>query len=84
MAIQVCESFKFTVITGTTDAIAGTEKAFAHGLKDIPEFYTLKPTSNGIIYESTAADATNIYLKASINSATFEAVCYKRSLEKVL
>ena len=67
------------IITGTCDANAGTESTHAHGGARIPTFYIVLSTGNGVVYESQAADATNIYLKSSANSTTFRAFMFFRS-----
>ena len=54
----------------TTSATAGTQTTHAHGLAATPDFVLILPTSNGVIYQSAAADATNISLKGSANSLT--------------
>jgi hypothetical protein len=68
--------FENMVITGTTSGTIGTQTAHAHGLGYIPTRIAITPTSNGVIYQSAAADATNIYVKGSAASLTFGAICY--------
>jgi len=68
------QHLKTKLITGTTHASAGTQSTHAHGLGVIPTWVIITPTANGVVYKSAASDATNIYLKASANSITFEAI----------
>lgn len=69
------EKLNGVLITGTSHASAGTESSHAHGLGKTPTAWWPLPTANGVIYKSKASDATNIYVKASANSVTFEAYC---------
>lgn len=67
------KSYEDVVVSGTTDASAGTQSAHAHGLGYTPKRVQLLPKSNGVVYQSAAPDATNIYVKGSANSLTFDA-----------
>ena len=67
------KSYEDVVVSGTTDASAGTQSAHAHGLGYTPKRVQLLPKGNGVIYQSAAPDATNIYVKGSANSLTFDA-----------
>lgn len=67
------KSYEDVVVSGTTDASAGTQSSHAHGLGYTPKRVQLLPKSNGIVYQSAAPDATNIYVKGSANSLTFDA-----------
>lgn len=60
-------------ITGTTHASAGTETTHPHYMGRIPSYVYITPTSNGTIYLSKASDKTNIYVKSSASSSTFDA-----------
>ena len=60
-------------VSGTTNATAGTQDIFAHGLPYTPTTVLITSKSNGVVYESQAADATNIYLSGSAVSLTFDA-----------
>lgn len=60
-------------LSGTTDATAGTQDSFAHGLGYAPTTVLITPKGNGTVYESATADATNIYLSASAASIAFDA-----------
>lgn len=60
-------------LSGTTDATAGTQDSFAHGLGYAPTTVLITPKGDGTVYESAAADATNIYLSASAASIAFDA-----------
>lgn len=60
-------------VSGTTDATAETQEAYAHGLGYTPTTVLVTPKGNGVVYESQAADATNIYLSASAASINFDA-----------
>jgi hypothetical protein len=64
------------IISGTTSATIGTQTTHAHGGGKIPLFYDIKPKSNGVVYESAVADATNIYVKGSAASLTFDAILF--------
>jgi hypothetical protein len=66
------------VVSGTTDAAAGTEKAFAHNLGRIPWGYIIVSRDKGaVIYNGvTAFTSTNIYLRASDVSVTFKAIIF--------
>ncbi len=44
--------------TGTTNATVGTTTAITHGLGFVPNFITLTPTSNGVIYLDPANPPT--------------------------
>lgn len=60
-------------VSGTTNATAGTQDSYPHGLPYIPTTVIVTPKGNGIVYETQAADATNIYLTGSAVSLTFDA-----------
>lgn len=60
-------------LTGTTNATANTQNTYPHGLGYIPNKVMLTPRGNGVVYESAAADATNIYVSASAASIPFDA-----------
>lgn len=47
-------------------AIGIAQTAVAHGLDRIPNLVMVKPKSNGVVWESAAADITNVYLTASV------------------
>ena len=64
------------VINGTTSGTAGTETTHAHGAGTTPRCYVILPRGNGIVYESKAADQTNIYLKGSAASLPFTALVF--------
>lgn len=66
--LMVCK-----IITGTTNASAGTESAHAHMLGRTPNVVLVLPDANATIYKSRAPDATNFYLKSSANSTSFTA-----------
>lgn len=66
--LMVCK-----IITGTTNASAGTESTHAHYLGRTPNVVLVLPDANATIYKSKAPDATNIYLKSSANSTSFTA-----------
>jgi hypothetical protein len=63
-------------ISGTTSGTVGTQTTHAHGGGTIPACYWIKPKSNGVVYESAVADATNVYVKGSAASLTFEAILF--------
>ena len=60
-------------ISGTTSGSIGTETSHPHYLGKTPSYVFITPTSNGIIYQSKSADKTNIYVKGSASSLTFDA-----------
>ena len=66
--LMVCK-----IITGTTNASAGTESTHAHMLGRTPNVVLVLPDANATIYKSRAPDATNFYLKSSANSTSFTA-----------
>jgi hypothetical protein len=47
-----------------TQTIGTTQVTIAHGLNQAPNIVIVQMTSAGTIWQSTTADATNIYLKA--------------------
>jgi len=60
-------------VSGTTNATPATQDAYAHGLGYIPNTVLITPKGDGIVYESATADATNIYVSASVASISFDA-----------
>jgi hypothetical protein len=64
------------VISGTTSGTIGTQTSHAHGGGKTPVFILIIPTSNGVIYRSASTDTSNIYVKGSAASLTFDAVCF--------
>lgn len=64
-------------LTGTTNAVANTETAFAHGIGDTPRWLipVLDVTAQNAqmvpLTTSRSADSTYIYLKSSVASAPF-------------
>lgn len=82
LEVQAMEREKITFnyilgrkITSTSDASAGTQSTHPHTLGKVPKFVFITQKGNGVVYLSIATDATNIYIKASANSITFEAFC---------
>lgn len=65
------------VITGTTHATVGTETTHPHTLGVVPDFVAITEKSNGTVYQSQPADATNVYVKGSATSLDFEALVIK-------
>ena len=61
----------YVKISGVSSATIGTETTHAHLLANIPLWYIILPLGNGVVYESKAADQTNIYIKASAASISF-------------
>lgn len=43
-------------------SIADTQTTIAHGLAGTPSVVTITPLGNHLVWESQAADATNVYL----------------------
>ncbi len=70
---QLVASSMLKKVSGTTNATAGTQDAYAHGLPYTPSTVIVTPKGNGVVYESQAADATNIYLSGSAASLNFDA-----------
>jgi hypothetical protein len=68
------------VISGTTSGTIGTQTSHAHGGGKVPVFMLLLPTSNGVVYQSAAADVTNVFVKGSAASLTFTAVVWFTSV----
>lgn len=60
-------------VSGTTNATAGTQDAIPHGLGYAPSIVLITNKSNGVVYESQAADATDIYVTGSAVSLNFDA-----------
>ena len=58
--------------SGTTHATPGTETIHAHGVNGTPDFVAITSKGDGVVYISTAADATNIYVKGSAASLNFD------------
>ncbi len=65
-----------TIITGTTSATIGTQTTHAHNLGSVPRAYFILERGAGVIYESIASDATNIYVKGTVASLNFTAVVF--------
>jgi len=65
------------VISGTTSSTIGTQTTHAHGSsRGIPKGFAIKVKSNGVVYQSAVADATNIYVKGSAASLTFDLIIF--------
>ncbi len=60
--------------SGATSATVGDVTAIPHGFGTTPNFVTLTPTSNGVVYlqASDPFDSTNIYVLGSAASLTFQ------------
>jgi parallel beta-helix repeat protein len=57
----------------TVKATVGmSQTAVPHGLPYIPMAMTITPTSNGTVWRSAPADATNVYLRADRSGCTVE------------
>ncbi len=67
------KAYEDVVISGTTDASAGTQSAHAHGLGYTPKRVQILPKGAGTVYQSAPPDGTNIYVKATANSIAFDA-----------
>jgi hypothetical protein len=76
MSFVILPYIVIRIISGTTSGTIGTQTTHAHGGGKVPAFYVIKSKSNGVVYESAVADATNIYVKGSAASLTFDAICY--------
>lgn len=68
------------IIAGTTSGTIGTQTTHAHGGGKVPLFYIIKSKANGVVYEGAVADVTNIYVKGSAASLTFEAIVWFASI----
>ena len=60
------------IITGTTDATAGTESTHAHTLGVTPPFVFITSKSNGVVY-LTSKSQSDIKVKGSASSLNFTA-----------
>lgn len=69
------EYIRGVIVTGTTSGSVGTQTTHSHNLGRKPKFTFITPKSNGTVYVSSDADATNIYIKGSDASLDFEAYC---------
>lgn len=76
MPAALLGDWQAVIITGTTDAVAGTESAHAHQGGTTPRTYLVLSRGNGFIYESKAPDATNVYLKGSAASLPLTALVF--------
>lgn len=65
---------KSNIITGTTSGSIGTETTHAHYLPREPKFIFITPTLGATVY-LTDKDITNIKVKSTGASTTFEAFC---------
>ena len=68
------EELNLGIITGTTHATPGTTTSHAHNGGIVPRGYFILPRGNGIVYEITAPDATNISVRGSAASIPFTAL----------
>lgn len=50
--------------------VGAAQVAVAHGLGTTPQAVIIEMTSNGAIWQSQAADATNVYLTAAAANTT--------------
>lgn len=80
MSIVIFPYQVIRIISGTTSGTIGTQTSHAHGGGKVPAFYIILETSNGNIYQSAIADATNIYVKGSVASLTFQAIVFFTSV----
>lgn len=55
------------------NATVDTQSAYPHGLPYVPTTVLVTPKGNGVVWESQAADATNVYFTASVASLAFDA-----------
>jgi hypothetical protein len=53
-----------------TGSVAASQLSVPHGLGYTPQTVIIKPRGNAVIWESQAADATNVYLTASVAGPT--------------
>ena len=64
------------VIGVTTSATAATQTSHAHGLGRAPNLVSITPLSSNVIYQSSAAGTTYIYLKSASTSQSASVVCW--------
>ncbi len=66
--------FEPTILANKT--VNSSQTTIPHGLGRIPSFISIKMKSNGQIWESASADATNIYLQANQNGKICDVYIY--------
>jgi hypothetical protein len=69
--LRVTDNMEMSIVTVTTDAVAGTETAVVHGLGYTPNGYiVISKDKAAHIYNATAPTATNVYVKSDVASVT--------------
>lgn len=66
--------YRWKKVTGTSHGTPGTQTTHAHGLGRTPRMVIFEKIANDVsIYESAAADGTNISVKSSAATQSFTA-----------
>lgn len=69
--IVASDNFSCTITTVTTSGVPGTVTTIAHGLARTPIGYiVLSKDKAAHIYNTTAADGTNVYIKSDVATVT--------------
>lgn len=75
--ISFGENFDSSYVTFTTHATPGTEFTVAHNLERVPTGYIpVTKDKAADIYNTTAPDETNLYLKSSASSAAIKLLVF--------
>jgi len=76
--LEITDNLNAQAVTYTTNGSPDTEDAVAHALKRVPSGFFLMNTDKAVnLYDSgTAWTTTNIYLKASVASATVKVLIF--------
>lgn len=75
--ISVADNMDVSIITYTSDATPGTQTTVAHGLGKTPTGYIpISKDKAADVYNTAAADNTNLYLKCSVASATVKLLVF--------
>lgn len=76
--INFNENFDAVFVSGTSDASAGTEKAFTHDLGKVPTGFIVTSLSNGaVLYNGTTSNtASTIYIRSTQNSTVFTVLVF--------
>lgn len=62
--LRIPDNFDGALLSFTSNAVANTEDTIAHGLRKVPSYFlVLSIDKGGVVYKSTAFDATNAYFK---------------------
>ena len=73
--IRIEDNLSAYITTVTTDATPGVATTISHGLKRTPQGYiVLSKDKAAHIYNTAAADSTNVYLKSDVASVTIKVI----------